>query len=155
MLRCFSLHRLASPRLFALSLFFVASFLSPLSSFPPSFCRAPYPVPQEYKPCFLSGLFLLKQVTTPDVEKKIEEYKRENAGMFSWEIRDKLLKDGVCDRNTVPSGKSPGKATVVQTVSSGVLHPPRPSLAPTESFIDPKRLDMNGSLMLALASPLH
>lgn len=47
---------------------------------------------------------LLKQVTTPDVEKKIEEYKRENAGMFSWEIRDKLLKDGVCDRNSVPSG---------------------------------------------------
>lgn len=47
---------------------------------------------------------LLKQVTTPDVEKKIEEYKRENPGMFSWEIRDKLLKDAVCDRNTVPSG---------------------------------------------------
>lgn len=53
---------------------------------------------------------LLKQVTTPDVEKKIEEYKRENAGMFSWEIRDKLLKDGVCDRNTVPSGTAaPGR----------------------------------------------
>uniref|UniRef100_A0A669PNV8 Paired box 3 n=2 Tax=Phasianus colchicus TaxID=9054 RepID=A0A669PNV8_PHACC len=47
-----------------------------------------------------------KQVTTPDVEKKIEEYKRENAGMFSWEIRDRLLKDGVCDRNTVPSVSS-------------------------------------------------
>ena len=38
------------------------------------------------------------------MEKKIEEYKRENPGMFSWEIRDKLLKDAVCDRNTVPSG---------------------------------------------------
>lgn len=50
---------------------------------------------------------LLKQVTTPDVEKKIEEYKRENPGMFSWEIRDKLLKDAVCDRNTVPSGTGP------------------------------------------------
>ncbi|XP_069829970.1 paired box protein Pax-3 isoform X1 [Dendropsophus ebraccatus] len=47
-----------------------------------------------------------KQVTTPDVEKKIEEYKRENPGMFSWEIRDKLLKDGVCDRNSVPSVSS-------------------------------------------------
>uniref|UniRef100_A0A8C9VJ40 Paired box 3b n=1 Tax=Scleropages formosus TaxID=113540 RepID=A0A8C9VJ40_SCLFO len=45
-----------------------------------------------------------KQVTTPEVEKKIEEYKRDNPGMFSWEIRDKLLKDGICDRNTVPSG---------------------------------------------------
>ncbi|XP_053565937.1 paired box protein Pax-3 isoform X1 [Bombina bombina] len=47
-----------------------------------------------------------KQVTTPDVEKRIEEYKRDNPGMFSWEIRDKLLKDGVCDRNTVPSVSS-------------------------------------------------
>nr|XP_006008680.1 PREDICTED: paired box protein Pax-3 isoform X1 [Latimeria chalumnae] len=46
------------------------------------------------------------KVTTPDVEKKIEEYKRENPGMFSWEIRDKLLKDGVCDRNTAPSVSS-------------------------------------------------
>ncbi|XP_010714969.1 paired box protein Pax-3-like [Meleagris gallopavo] len=46
------------------------------------------------------------KVTTPDVEKKIEEYKRENAGMFSWEIRDRLLKDGVCDRNTVPSERT-------------------------------------------------
>ncbi|XP_038872731.1 paired box protein Pax-7-like isoform X1 [Salvelinus namaycush] len=45
-----------------------------------------------------------RQVSTPDVEKRIEEYKRENPGMFSWEIRDKLLKDGVCDRSTVPSG---------------------------------------------------
>lgn len=69
-------------------------------------------------PAFLS-LFLhvhvisnLKQVATPDVEKRIEEYKRENPGMFSWEIRDKLLKDGVCDRSTVPSGEA----------SSGKLH---------------------------------
>lgn len=45
-------------------------------------------------------------MATPDVEKRIEEYKRENPGMFSWEIRDKLLKDGVCDRGTVPSGEA-------------------------------------------------
>uniref|UniRef100_A0A8C2B866 Paired box 7b n=1 Tax=Cyprinus carpio TaxID=7962 RepID=A0A8C2B866_CYPCA len=47
-----------------------------------------------------------RQVATPDVEKRIEEYKRDNPGMFSWEIRDKLLKDGVCDRSTVPSVSS-------------------------------------------------
>ncbi|XP_052329383.1 paired box protein Pax-7-like isoform X11 [Oncorhynchus keta] len=46
------------------------------------------------------------RISTPDVEKRIEEYKRENPGMFSWEIRDKLLKDGVCDRSTVPSVSS-------------------------------------------------
>ncbi|KAM3617069.1 uncharacterized protein V6R79_001773 [Siganus canaliculatus] len=47
-----------------------------------------------------------RQVATPDVEKRIEEYKRDNPSMFSWEIRDKLLKDGVCDRGTVPSVSS-------------------------------------------------
>lgn len=48
------------------------------------------------------------------MEKRIEEYKRDNPGMFSWEIRDKLLKDGVCDRSTVPSGEaSPGKAHLI------------------------------------------
>jgi hypothetical protein len=57
-------------------------------------------------------------VTTPDVEKKIEEYKRENPGMFSWEIRDKLLKDAVCDRNTVPSGTRPIKVSRDATVQS-------------------------------------
>lgn len=57
----------------------------------------------------LSDIFLFlqsKQTATPEVDKKIEEYKRENPGMFSWEIRDKLLKDGVCDRNNVPSGET-------------------------------------------------
>ncbi|XP_034029015.1 paired box protein Pax-7-like isoform X1 [Thalassophryne amazonica] len=47
-----------------------------------------------------------RQVAAPDVENRIEEYKRENPGMFSWEIRDRLLKDGLCDRNTVPSVSS-------------------------------------------------
>lgn len=59
-------------------------------------------------------LWLLQQVATPDVEKRIEEYKRDNPGMFSWEIRDKLLKDGVCDRSTVPSGEaSSGKQRLI------------------------------------------
>ncbi|XP_051934932.1 paired box protein Pax-3b isoform X2 [Hippocampus zosterae] len=46
------------------------------------------------------------KATTPDVEKRIEECKRENPGMFSWEIRDKLLKDGICHRDSVPSVSS-------------------------------------------------
>nr|XP_055053359.1 paired box protein Pax-3b [Misgurnus anguillicaudatus] len=42
----------------------------------------------------------------PVVEKRIEEYKRENPGIFSWEIRDKLLKEGICNLNNVPSVSS-------------------------------------------------
>ena len=41
--------------------------------------------------------------TTGDIQEKIEEYKREKPGIFNWEIRDRLLKDGICDRSTVPS----------------------------------------------------
>uniref|UniRef100_A0A3B3E2J5 Paired domain-containing protein n=1 Tax=Oryzias melastigma TaxID=30732 RepID=A0A3B3E2J5_ORYME len=44
------------------------------------------------------------RVASLDVEKRIEEYKRDNPGMFSWEIRDRLLKDGVCERSSAPSG---------------------------------------------------
>ena len=37
---------------------------------------------------------------------KIEDYKQENPSIFAWEIRDKLLSDGVCDKNNVPSVSS-------------------------------------------------
>jgi len=34
------------------------------------------------------------RVATPEVETKIEEYKRDNPAIFSWEIRDRLVKVG-------------------------------------------------------------
>ncbi len=46
------------------------------------------------------------RVATPEVEKRIEEYKHENPGIFSWEIRDRLIKDGLCDRSSAPSVSS-------------------------------------------------
>ena len=32
------------------------------------------------------------RVATPEVENKIDEYKKENPGIFSWEIRERLVK---------------------------------------------------------------
>ena len=32
------------------------------------------------------------RVATPEVEKKIDEYKKDNPGIFSWEIREQLIK---------------------------------------------------------------
>ncbi|KAM9435788.1 paired box protein Pax-1 isoform 1-T1 [Clarias gariepinus] len=46
------------------------------------------------------------RVTTPNVVKSIREYKRADPGMFAWEIRDRLLADGVCDKYNVPSVSS-------------------------------------------------
>ncbi|CAK8678046.1 unnamed protein product [Clavelina lepadiformis] len=46
------------------------------------------------------------KVASVEVDNKIEEYKRENPSIFSWEIRERLIKDGICDRGTVPSVSS-------------------------------------------------
>lgn len=46
------------------------------------------------------------RVATPEVEKKIDDYKKDNPGIFSWEIRDRLIKDGICDRTSAPSVSS-------------------------------------------------
>lgn len=46
------------------------------------------------------------RVTTPNVVKSIREYKQGDPGIFAWEIRDRLLADGVCDKYNVPSVSS-------------------------------------------------
>lgn len=46
------------------------------------------------------------RVATPELESRIEDIKRENKGIFSWEIRERLLKEGVCDDATAPSVSS-------------------------------------------------
>ncbi|XP_018374177.1 PREDICTED: protein gooseberry-neuro-like [Trachymyrmex cornetzi] len=43
------------------------------------------------------------RVATPEVETRIEELKRDNPGIFSWEIRDKLLREGFSDPPSVSS----------------------------------------------------
>uniref|UniRef100_A0A671LEP3 Paired box 2b n=1 Tax=Sinocyclocheilus anshuiensis TaxID=1608454 RepID=A0A671LEP3_9TELE len=46
------------------------------------------------------------KVATPKVVDKIADYKRQNPTMFAWEIRDRLLAEGICDNDTVPSVSS-------------------------------------------------
>ncbi|KAI0989196.1 hypothetical protein GJ496_011577 [Pomphorhynchus laevis] len=38
-----------------------------------------------------------------EVERKIEEYYLGNPGIFSWEIRDRLHKEGICESNSLPT----------------------------------------------------
>ena len=43
------------------------------------------------------------RVATPSVVDKISEYKRECPAIFSWEIRDRLLSEGITNNENVPS----------------------------------------------------
>ena len=46
------------------------------------------------------------KVATPPVVDAISKYKKENPTMFAWEIRDRLLAEGVCNQDSVPSVSS-------------------------------------------------
>jgi len=46
------------------------------------------------------------KVATPLVVDSIAKYKRENPTMFAWEIREKLVTDGICPQDGVPSVSS-------------------------------------------------
>ncbi|XP_070491059.1 protein gooseberry-neuro-like [Chironomus tepperi] len=43
------------------------------------------------------------RVATPEIENRIEDMKKENPGIFSWEIRERLIKEGVVDPPSVSS----------------------------------------------------
>ena len=46
------------------------------------------------------------RVSTPLVISKIRQYKETNNALFAWEIREKLLYDGICPRDSLPSVSS-------------------------------------------------
>ncbi|KAK5975661.1 PAX (Paired box) transcription factor [Trichostrongylus colubriformis] len=46
------------------------------------------------------------RVTTPKVVEYIRLLKYSDPGIFSWEIRDRLVNDGICNKDSVPSVSS-------------------------------------------------
>lgn len=46
------------------------------------------------------------RVATTEVVNKISMYKRECPSIFAWEIRDRLLQEGVCSNDNIPSVSS-------------------------------------------------
>lgn len=76
------------------------------------------------------------RIATPEIENRIEEYKHQNPSIFSWEIRDKLIRDGICDRTTAPSvsaisrlvrGRDASADDDGQKTQSGSEHSQKPS----------------------------
>ena len=43
------------------------------------------------------------KVDSDQIESKVKEYQTKNPGIFSWEIKDKLVEDGLCNEESVPS----------------------------------------------------
>ncbi|XP_066504743.1 paired box protein Pax-6 isoform X6 [Hoplias malabaricus] len=46
------------------------------------------------------------RVATPEVVSKIAQFKRECPSIFAWEIRDRLLSEGICTNDNIPSVSS-------------------------------------------------
>lgn len=50
------------------------------------------------------------RVATPEVVAKIAQYKRECPSIFAWEIRDRLLSEGICTNDNIPSVSTDGES---------------------------------------------
>ena len=80
------------------------------------------------------------RVTTPNVVKKIREYKQRDPGIFAWEIRDKLLAEGVCDKYNVPSVSSISRILrnkIGNSTLSHLQHPYDPTKDSRHSLYSP------------------
>lgn len=68
------------------------------------------------------------RVTTPKVVNFIKDLKIKDPGIFAWEIRDKLLSEGICDKYNVPSVSSISRilrnkiGSLSHLTSSGAAH---------------------------------
>ena len=61
------------------------------------------------------------KVATPNVVDAIADYKIDNPTMFAWEIRDRLLAEGVCTQENVPSVSSINRLVLFTLVTNIAL----------------------------------
>ncbi|KAK3868839.1 hypothetical protein Pcinc_025794 [Petrolisthes cinctipes] len=69
------------------------------------------------------------KVATPTVVDAIANYKKQNPTMFAWEIRERLLADGVCDQEGVPSVSSINRYYETGSYKAGVIGGSKPKVA--------------------------
>uniref|UniRef100_A0A5F8GKL5 Paired domain-containing protein n=1 Tax=Monodelphis domestica TaxID=13616 RepID=A0A5F8GKL5_MONDO len=74
------------------------------------------------------------RVATPEVVSKIAQYKRECPSIFAWEIRDRLLSEGVCTNDNIPSVSSSGYQNNILSTHSSSLPSFPSSLLPSFFF---------------------
>merc|ERR1712107_186369 len=78
------------------------------------------------------------KVATPHVVNAITNFKKENPTMFAWEIRDRLISEGICNSEGVPSVSSINRIVrnrVVEGINGGQQTPePAVVQAPASSY---------------------
>lgn len=76
------------------------------------------------------------KVATGPVVNKIADYKRANPTMFAWEIRDRLLSEGVCTTDNVPSVSSINRIVRNRINSGDKMSPTKEEVAngPTDNM---------------------
>ncbi|CAH1772700.1 unnamed protein product [Owenia fusiformis] len=85
------------------------------------------------------------KVTTPDVVARVNQYKLANPQMFAWEIRQKLLDDGICNERSIPSISSINRIIRDKTIMA------RRGLYATEEMFDDQIIEnaaMSASIMV-------
>ena len=75
------------------------------------------------------------KVATPHVVNAITNFKKENPTMFAWEIRDRLISEGICNSEGVPSVSSINRIVRNRVVEGfNGQQTPEPVQAPTSSY---------------------
>ena len=60
------------------------------------------------------------KVATSPVVDAITRYKQENPTVFAWEIRDRLLSEGVCSLENIPSVSSINRCLTILNTRDGI-----------------------------------
>nr|UEK51498.1 Pax1/9 [Parasacculina yatsui] len=97
------------------------------------------------------------RVTTPKVTGYIKQLKQKDPGMFAWEIRDRLLHDGVCDKFNLPSVSSISRILRNKTTSStiSVMQPLPAAMVPPYSLKQEPHYAQHSAHSSAVYSPMH
>ncbi|TRY80929.1 hypothetical protein TCAL_08814 [Tigriopus californicus] len=93
------------------------------------------------------------KVATPHVVDAISKYKKDNPTMFAWEIRDRLLAEGVCSQDNVPSVSSINRPKKLRP-NNGIAKPNENGLSP-EDTLKRQRLTSNYTTPNSSVSDLY